>query len=72
MCHTHTRNTDQIPIRILNPRKNMISRDVTTRDKTPSVSDVISAFLKEGNIVTSPYKEIEFCSIVFFLSLHVH
>lgn len=72
MCHTHTRNTDQIPIRILNPRKNMISRDVTTRDKTPLVSDVISAFLKEGNIVT-PYKEIEFCSIVFFfLSLHIH
>jgi len=50
MCHMHTRNTDQIPIRILNPRKNMISRDVTPRDKTPSINDVISAFLKEGNI----------------------
>jgi len=71
MCHTHTRNADQIPIRILNPRKKMISGDVTVRDKTPSVSDVISAFLKEGNIVTSPYKKIEFCSTVIFLSLPI-
>lgn len=58
MCHTHNRTADQIPIRILYPRKNVISREVTVRVKTPLVCrGVISSFFKEEKNVTSPYKK---------------
>jgi len=45
--HTHDRTADQISIRIFNPRKNVILRDVTARIKKNSVfrGVILSSFI---------------------------